>query len=66
MSFGMRLKTALLISAMLVTACAPTGPASCAGWKPIRLDAASIDGLTSRDAEAILAHNLYGREACGW
>lgn len=33
---------------------------ACAGWEPIRLDAASIDGLTERDARAILAQNEFG------
>ena len=38
----------------------------CAGWRAIPLDAASIDGLTDRDAAAVLAHNLYGRERGCW
>lgn len=60
--------TLTLLLVTLVTGCAMTGPATdpCAGWKPIRLDAASIDGLTERDAQAVLAHNLFGRSRCGW
>lgn len=59
--------TALLAALMLVTACTRTGGAiDCAGWRAIPLDAASIDGLTERDASAILAHNEYGRERGCW
>lgn len=64
----MRLSVMFLSAAVLVTACAQTGsaPSNCAGWRPIVLDAASIDGLTDRDAESILAHNLFGREVGCW
>ena len=63
----MRLKIALIAAAFLLTACVNGGGATnCAGWKPIRLDAASIDGLTERDARDILAHNEFGAQRCGW
>lgn len=38
----------------------------CAGWQAIRLDAASIDGLTDADARAILAHNEFGLARGCW
>lgn len=59
-------KTACLMSLILVSGCVPTGNASCAGWKQIRLDAASIDGLTDQDARAILAHNQNGLARGCW
>jgi hypothetical protein len=63
----MKLTIALLVSVTLVTSCAPTGPTSnCAGWKAIRLSGAGIDGLPQTDAQAVLAHNEYGRARCGW
>jgi len=39
---------------------------SCAGWEAIRLDAASIDGMTERDARAILEHNEFGLARGCW
>ena len=63
---GMKLTTVLLVSGMLVTSCAPTGGSSCAGWAAIRLDAASIDGLTDLDARAVLAHNEFGKARGCW
>ena len=63
---AMKSTTALLVSAMLVTACAPTGGNSCAGWQAIRLDAASIDGLTDHGARAVLAHNEFGKARGCW
>lgn len=52
---------------MLASGCATTGPAEvCAGWKPIRLDAQSVEGLTDRDAEAILGHNEFGKRIRCW
>ena len=56
--------TVLLLSVTLASACTTTGSASCAGWKPIRLDAQSIDGMTDRDARDILAHNEFWLERC--
>lgn len=62
----MKTISALLV-AVLVSGCTTTGPApDCAGWRPIRLDAASIDGLTDQDAAAILAHNLQGQSQGCW
>ena len=67
MRYVMRLKIALLgLVAILLTSCGPTGIDKCAGWKPIYLDEASLNGLTNRDAADILAHNDYGRVRCGW
>ena len=56
---------------MLLTSCDLTGPALdratiCAGWEAMYLDEASIDGLTQRDAETILAHNRFGRAQGCW
>lgn len=39
---------------------------ACAGWKPVRLDAATIDAMTDRDAADVLAHNEFGAKVCGW
>lgn len=59
--------TATLLALMLVTACAnPGGGIDCAGWRPILLDGVSINGLTDRDASAVLAHNEYGRARGCW
>jgi hypothetical protein len=55
-----------LALATLASGCVPTGNANCAGWKPIRLDPQSIDGLTERDAREILSHNEFGLARCGW
>ena len=50
-----------------VSGCVQTGSGnSCAGWEAIRLDAASIDGLTDRDARAVLAHNQFGDAMGCW
>lgn len=55
---------------MLASGCATIGGAdretACAGWRPIRLDAESIAGLSDRDAQAILEHNEYGRQLGCW
>jgi len=60
-------KIGLLAAALLVTGCTATGRSdACAGWKPIRLAAASIDGLTDQDAAEVLAHNEYGRARGCW
>lgn len=60
-------KTALLVSAMLVSGCGITGQSNaCAGWKPIILTGQSIEGLTDQDAQEVLAHNLYGAERGCW
>jgi hypothetical protein len=67
MKFGTKSKIALLGIVMLVSGCATSGVGSgCAGWKPLVLDAASIDGLSDRDAEAALAHNDFGRARGCW
>lgn len=61
-----KLKIALLMT-VLVSGCVTTGPAEvCAGWKPILLDTQSINGLTERDAQSILAHNEFGQEIRCW
>jgi len=52
---------------MLLMSCGVTGPNdACAGWKALRMDAASIDGLTEHDAAAVLAHNRFGRALGCW
>ena len=56
---------ASLAMVMLLPSCMTNGLALsrdtiCAGWAAIHLDPASIDGLTERDARAILAHNEFG------
>jgi len=44
-----------------LASCGMNGVADgCAGWKPIRLDAQTIDHITERDARDILAHNEAG------
>jgi hypothetical protein len=51
----------------LTSACVTNGKDSgCAGWQAIRLDGQSIDGLTERDARAVLAHNEFGRARSCW
>lgn len=62
----MKLTAMLLMTLTLSAACVKIGADSCAGWEEIRLDAVSIDGLTDRDARAILAHNEFGAARCGW
>ena len=62
----MKLKLMLLLTLTLASGCVPTGPDSCAGWKAIRLDGQSIDGLTDRDARDILAHNEFGAARGCW
>lgn len=67
MCFGTKSRTALLVSAMLVSACDPIGQSdACAGWKPIILAGQSVDGLTDQDAQEILIHNVYGAERGCW
>jgi hypothetical protein len=57
----------LLVSLTLASGCTTTGPSDlCAGWKPIRLAAVSIDGLTDQDAGEVLAHNEFGRARGCW
>lgn len=56
----------MLLSVMPVSACTMTGAGDCAGWRQIRLDAVSINGLTDRDAASVLAHNEFGRERGCW
>jgi len=52
---------------MLLANCTASGPGNeCAGWKALHMDAASIDGLTERDAAAVLAHNRFGRALGCW
>ena len=58
-------------AAMLLVSCTTSGGAIdratvCAGWAAIQMDGASIDGLTTRDAEAILAHNRFGQAQGCW
>lgn len=62
----MKLKLALMLTLTLSAGCTMTGADSCAGWQSIRLDAVSIDGLTDRDARAILAHNEFGAARGCW
>jgi len=50
----------------LTSACVTNGGGDCAGWQAIRLDGQSIDGLTERDARAVLAHNEFGRARSCW
>ena len=68
MKYGMKSKTALLLIMTLVSGCAMNGSAgnSCAGFRPIMLDAASVDGLTDRVAQAVLTHNTFGRAVGCW
>ncbi len=64
---GFAMKLTSLWALILVTSCAPTGRGNnCAGWKPIYLDTASVDGLTERDAGAILGHNIFGQKQGCW
>jgi hypothetical protein len=67
MKRAMTLKPALMLTlALLLTGCVTNGGADCAGWKAIRLDGASINGLTERDARDILAHNEFGEARGCW
>jgi len=56
----MKLRLMLIALLTLSGGCVTSGGDSCAGWKPIRLDLASIDGLTERGARDVLAHNEFG------
>lgn len=67
MRCAMKSRTGLIVMAFLLTGCVSGGAGTnCAGWKPIRLDAASIAGLTDRDARDVLAHNEFGAARCNW
>lgn len=73
-----RLLPALL--AILLTACATTGPATdpepkvvthtrvidtgCQAFKPVYISKADV--LTRETADSILANNLAGEQRCGW
>jgi len=65
MKSAMRL-TAMLALVTLTSGCVSRGGGDCAGWQAIRLDEASIAGLTERDARAVLAHNEFGRARACW
>ena len=41
-------------------------PDPCAGWVPIRPEAADLDAISDGLTEQILAHNQFGERACGW
>lgn len=57
--------TALLLAILtLLPSCAGTGGAGCEAWRPVLV--ADADVLTPETARAILAHNLTGRQLCGW
>lgn len=56
----------MLALVTLTSGCVAGGHASCAGWQAIRLDDASINGLSDRDARSILAHNEFGRARGCW
>jgi hypothetical protein len=59
--------TAMLALVTLTSGCVTSGAGSgCAGWQVIRLDGQSIDGLTDRDARAVLAHNEFGKARGCW
>ena len=62
----MKLKLMLIGLLTLSSGCVTSGGDSCAGWEPIRLDAASIDGMTERDARDVLAHNEFGAARGCW
>lgn len=49
----------------LLAGCA-TSPDPCAGWAPIRPEAADVDGMSDELALQILQHNEHGSQACGW
>jgi hypothetical protein len=58
----------LLLLAILLSACAPSGPArgvdACGPWQPIFITDA--DQISRELGEQILAHNLVGARLCGW
>lgn len=58
---------AVLILSFLPLAfgCAPQ-PDACAGWAPIRPEAADVDAVSDELALQILQHNEHGARACGW
>lgn len=61
------MRTLLLISFLGLSGCA-TSP-FCTAARPIQLDRAAAEDLVAADLEgarAIGAHNLTGRELCGW
>lgn len=67
MKHGMKSSAILLVAGLLLTGCATSGSVnSCAGFKPIYLDEATLHGMTERDAADILAHNETGAALCGW
>lgn len=68
----MRLSKTLTLLAALgaLVSCAPTGdPGACAGWRPVRISAATLDYLAARDPQtlaALIAHQEQGRAMGCW
>ena len=56
----------LIVLTTLLLSCAETGGAGCDAWRPLRFSDAAIDAMTPEEARAVLAHNLTGRQLCGW
>lgn len=57
----------LIILVLALAGCqTTTGGSYCDIAKPIRLSASSVDSLTDREVEAVLAHNATGARLCGW
>lgn len=57
----------LLLLAMLLAGCQSTsGGSYCDIARPIRLSAGTVDAMSDREVEAVLAHNETGRRLCGW
>lgn len=56
--------SALIIMALLLSACSSTAGNFCLVSQPIRPSAS--DTLTDGTARQVLTHNEYGARVCGW
>lgn len=68
----MRFRKTLILLAALggLASCVQTAtPDACAGWKPVRVSAASLDHLAAHDPQALAAlisHHEFGQSQGCW
>lgn len=62
------MKTAALISLLLLASCATQKPAGafCDISRPIRLTEQTIDAMSDAEVRDVLSHNKKGQALCGW
>lgn len=59
----------LLSVPAVLASCAPTTSDGCAGWRPVRVSAETLDYLAQNDAEtlkALIAHQETGQARGCW